>query len=134
MVDITQPVSIKVYKLSEHLDNTKTYYNFSNVSHDGSNLTYTPNFQVCYSPTQSPDTFAPHLRIRLINDFGKELMQSLSSTDVFRQLLKGLCIEANSAGNSGCMGYFRMDNELSGLMLYYHTIEGGKVVSRKYRF
>lgn len=138
MGDITQPVSIKVYRLSEHLDNTKTYYNFSNVDHNGINLTYAPNFQVYYSPTQkvilSPDTFAPHLRIRLVDYLGLELMQNLSSTATFRELLKGLCIEANSAGNSGCMGYFRMDNELSGLMLYYHTIEAGKVMPHKYKF
>jgi len=127
--DTLDPVAIKVYKLSEDLNNTTTYYQFSTLTHDNNNLTYHANYQTCFKPSVNvkvgSDTISrqPHLRVRLTDNLKSDLMRSMSSTNDLRTTLKGLCIEATSSGASGCMGYFRMNNDYSGIILYTHRTD-----------
>jgi hypothetical protein len=138
MGDTTQPVSFEVYKLSEDLNSTQTYYQFSTVTHESENLTNISNFQTCYKPTTSftvgndQTKSAPHLRIRLTDNLKSDLMKNISSTNELRTTLKGLYIKANSAGNPGTMAYFRMNNDNSGLILYTHRAD--TALTSQFRF
>jgi hypothetical protein len=138
MGDTTQPVSIEVHKLSEDLNSTQTYYQFSTVTHESENLTHSTNFQTCYKPTTSftvgtdQTKSAPHLRIRLTDNLKSDLMKNISSTNELRTTLKGLYIKANSTGNPGSMAYFRMNNDNSGLILYTHRAD--TTLTSQFRF
>ena len=132
--DTTQPVTIKVYKLSEDLDNTRTYYHFNTANHEYNNLTHISNFVTYYKPNTrfkvGNDTVysAPHLRIRLTDALEWDLMKNMSSTDDLRATLKGLYILANSSGSQGCISYFT-NNEL---ILYTHRVDTeGKITYSK---
>ena len=127
--DTTSQVGIRVHQLNEALNSETKYYQNSTVSYDPTPLNYS---LVGYTirPTSSiiADTsvLAPHLRIRLSQQFGQYLLNHQSDlNNRFQDFLKGLYIEAIShTGNNGYMLLTNMTSALSGMTLYYHNSDG----------
>jgi len=72
--------------------------------------------------------FPPHMRIRLSDRFGQELLEQSGTTNfsndtLFKQYLKGICIAPDTVATpfSASMLYFNLTSLVSGLHLYWHT-------------
>ncbi|MBA3647506.1 MAG: DUF4270 domain-containing protein [Chitinophagales bacterium] len=72
--------------------------------------------------------FPPHLRIRLSDSFGQNILNqsggtNLSTDTLFREFLKGLLIAPDtvSTPNSASLIYLNLLSPTSGLRLYWHT-------------
>lgn len=135
--EIKTPQHFKVYELSEDLkyysddDNTikKYYYSTSTVSHYSQPIAdyrFTPRPND--SLTIDGDVKAPHLRIRLSNEFGQNILNadpdSFEEDSVFvKKVLKGICIisePVNSYGKGAILS-FNPTGTHSELVIYYHN-------------
>jgi hypothetical protein len=73
-------------------------------------------------------TFPPHLRIRLSDRIGQELLNqsgtaNLSNDSSFKNYFKGICLAPDTIGTpyGGSILYFGLTSPISGLRLYWHT-------------
>lgn len=139
--DTTDGVAIRVYELTEAMDTTTRYYNNSTVAHSSSMLNYQPeNYTIHPNTSIVVDTgsYSPHLRIRLKNSFGQQMLNNstqMYSNTAFMNYFKGLCITAES--HSGQRGYIlltNMNSSMSGITLYYHNGSKRSKASSKYNF
>ena len=134
--DTTSAVAIRVHQLTENMDNSATYYQTSAVGYDPAPINLQPasyTLQPNTSIVVDTGVYSAHLRIRLSQDFGQNLLDHESDlNNSLRDLLKGLYIEAT--GHTGDCGYMFMTNlasALSGLTLYYHNEDNP---SQRYTF
>lgn len=136
--DTTSKVGIKVYELAEDIVENTPYYNNSELSHKQELLNYgktSYSIQPHTSVIVDTNSYNPHLRIRLSQKFGQRLLddkEALSRPAVFKEMMKGLCIKAEShTGNTGYMLITSMTSSMTGITLYYHN---EKTKSKKYTF
>lgn len=124
--DTTAPLRFGVYELDEDLEET-IYYSNSTSAHKNDILCdYSRNYYIQPNKpvTIDGEVLSPHIRIKLSDQFGQHLFERgrewLTDEDVLIEF-KGLCIEAFSEHNNGCMMYCNMTSALTGITLYYHT-------------
>ncbi len=135
--DTTSKVGIRVYELTEDLSPDRYYQNSTIAYDESAPLNYSlagysikPNTKV----TVDTGIYNAHLRIRLSDSFGRQLLSQqseMTSTNAFQRVLKGLCIA--SVSHTGSVGYIlhsSMTSSLTGITLYYHN--GG--TAAKYTF
>jgi hypothetical protein len=72
--------------------------------------------------------FPPHMRIRLSDRFGQELLAqsgtaNFSDDTAFKSYLKGICVAPDTVATpfSASMIYFNLTSPVSGLHIYWHT-------------
>ncbi len=121
--------TINVYELSEGIDPDSTYY---------SNQSFAANTKVLASKTFVPapedsilaDTnyVKPYLSIRLDDALGQRFLNmsgstELSDNDFFTDYFKGFFIEALPVEAEGMLMYYDLEDDYSGLTIYYHTSE-----------
>ena len=122
--DTTDILHLEVYELSEALRDT-TYYSDDSHSVYSQNLTYDPNFHFCPKPTtKMMDSVLKqaHLRVRLSDEFGQNLLNNpsiLESNSNLTNFLKGLNIRAFVSSGTGSLLYFNLGGTISSLKLYY---------------
>ncbi len=70
----------------------------------------------------------PHLRIRLSERFGQNLLQqsgrpAFSNDSTFKQFFRGICVAPDTVEQvfGGCVLSFNLESLLSGLRIYWHT-------------
>lgn len=124
--DTNSLVGIRVHKLTGELSTSKQYYQTSTVDYDPSTLNYSlTGYSIRPKTPVVVDTalLNAHLRIRLSQSFGQELLNHQSDlNNDLSSFLKGLYIEAVShTGNCGYMFMTNMNSALTGLTVYYHN-------------
>lgn len=127
--DTTQTQTLRVYRLNagEQVNWRKDYYSTNSL------LGTTEVGSAMFLPRpNTPDSLfavvkAPYLRVRLSDDFGKELFgidsTTLTADTAFWGKLRGLRIttEPNNSSNLGAMLAFNLNDEsFSRIRLYYH--------------
>jgi hypothetical protein len=138
--DTLNSFHLNVYELTGDLSKGESYSTKSSIEHDNSNLTENnTGIDIKPTPTTKQDSLSSshYLRVKLNNTFAiqKFISQSGSSiyaSDVeFLNHFKGLYLEADDAGNNGCIVSLNMTHSLSGLTLYYSNDQAKGL---KYRF
>ncbi len=135
--DSSSRMEINVYQLDQTISNDSIYY--SNKSYT---IKPTAIGTVNYKPSPNdsltlqniredkPDTIAkvyPHLRIRLADAFGNELLSksgqtALSSNEAFLEAYKGFYVTATKlSGDGGILSYDLTNSNRSYIVLYYKT-------------
>lgn len=124
--DTTTALPIRVYELDNKLYADTTYMSNSTVPHKGDNLTYNPNYSVRPTPTSrvliDTNSYEPHLRIRLKDDFGYHFLNNsdeMSNASVFENFFKGLYITVEDPKGTGSLLYVNLTSSLSGISIYY---------------
>jgi hypothetical protein len=126
------PQTFLVYRLTEDMDPKPEngYYSHNDFDVDPNPLgrkdLFVPNFTDSVSVLDL--RLPPHMRIRLSDRFGQELLGqsggfNFSSDTAFKDYLKGLCVAPDTASTpySASMLYFNLTSLYSGLQLYWHT-------------
>lgn len=131
------PQTFEIYRMNELMDNDSTYYKFTTMAVQGSDLadpayaTMTPN------PSDSvmvgTDKLPAQLRIRMDNAFGQTMLNDavanpsmFEDDDQFTNYFSGLRVNvANGTPASGSGGvlYFNLSNSNSKMTIYY-TLDG----------
>ena len=145
--DTASTMTINVYKLLSDLSDNTDYYSNSYVAHEVlplASLTFTPNLSDSVPTLYNNTTYKPHLRIKLPNTFGIDILNNspfTSSTD-FLSFLKGFYITTQDSvtntsisPGSGSIVSFNLNSSLSTLSIYYHYNESEKaIIPLKYDF
>ncbi len=124
--------NISVYRMTEKLEAGRLYYSDAKFHilpvQIGKKTEFVPNLTDSVILGDG-SAFEPHLRIKLSNSFGQNLLD-LDSTDLendssFVRFLQGIYITADTLTNgfSDGMMYFDMASSLTGLRIYYHNTE-----------
>lgn len=124
--DTNSYVGIRVHKLTESLNSEEKYYQTSSVSYDPTPLNYNLTgytLQPNTSVVVDTGVYSPHLRVRLSQQFGQELLNHEDDlNNNMDEYLKGLYIGAPShTGSRGYMLITSMTSALSGITIYYHN-------------
>lgn len=126
----TSAQTIQVYRLTEDMDIDQDYYRFSSLMNDGVNYESTGSayYPKYYEPVVvGTDTLSAHLRIKLDNALGQELVNAAFSgnmvdNETFTNYFKGFYLTVDngnqSAGDGGIM-YFNLLSQISKMTLYY---------------
>jgi hypothetical protein len=134
--DTLKPFAINVYRLTEDISSTETYYQNHIFKHSFDNLTYHRNFELYPKPKSKVklDTIVEaHARIRLNDELGNLFLRNASeiaSNDGFKFFFKGLYISAKPIFNDGSLVSFDFASALSGIHLYYKT----DTINRHFQF
>lgn len=132
--DLTDPLQLNVYRLTEPLYYDSSYYSYTqkacdyaqDLTYSGSGKTtgYAPSTEVYDGDTK----YAPHLRVRLKNEVGQQFMDDttkLASTTTLQAFFNGIQITTKNtviSGNDyGVIGYFDLTSPLSKVSIYYHN-------------
>lgn len=126
------PQTFNVYRLTEDMDPKPEggYYSNKSFSVDpnvlGRKEFFVPNFTD--SVTVLNLRLPPHMRIRLSDRFGQELLEqsggfNFSNDTAFKDYFKGICVAPDTASTpySANVIYFNLTSLYSGLHLYWHT-------------
>lgn len=126
--------TLEVYEVTEKMHIDSTYYSFTTLTHNATNLVepgfenFTPN------PTAitviGTDTVDTQLRIRLRNSLGQQLIDEASmiggtnftTNENFSTYFKGLHVKVNNgaqASGQGGVFYFDLNDPLSKMTIYY---------------
>lgn len=135
--DSNSRMELNVFQLDEKISNDSVYYSnksFAIKSTPIGTKNYKPNpndsITIQNIRTGKSDTIAkvyPHLRIRLNDTFGSELLSKsgqsvLSSNDAFLDAYKGFYITATRlSGDGGVLSYDLTNSNRSYIVLYYKT-------------
>ena len=129
--DTTAALNFEVFELSESLESETDYYNYSTTSYSGGNLMNSPGASYYVRPnttiTLNGEILSPHLRIRLIPEFGQRLIDESSdwlTDEAILEDFKGLYIAASSHHPTGCIFSCNMTSSLTGLVIYFHNTAG----------
>ena len=129
--DTTAALHFEVYELDEDLDKETTYYNYNTTEHSNNNLVNNPGANYYVRPnspiTLNNEVLSPHIRIRLIPEFGQYLIDEsvnwLTDEAILTEF-KGLFIQAKSTHSTGCLFSTNVTSSLTGLVIYYHNTAG----------
>ncbi|UKN00633.1 DUF4270 domain-containing protein [Paracrocinitomix mangrovi] len=145
--NLGDPITVEAYEITDDLvRDDQDYYIFQEPNTTGSNLVVTGT-EVIYPDVLSDvtldngDTLSAHLRINLdptllgdklvaINEAG-----NMTSDDAFVSAFKGIYVKVNGSGlapNQGSVLYFALENPLSKVTLYFHTVSDP--TSKEYDF
>lgn len=132
--DKSDPLLFNVYRLTQDMSYDSSYYSYSTIAHNTSeDITYSgTGKQVTIDPINSvyegDILYAPHMRIKLKNEIGQQLIDDsthLRNTEALMDFFKGLHIttkNTNFSGNDyGCIAYFDLTSPLSKVSIYYHN-------------
>ncbi len=125
--DISQRQSVSVYRMLEPLESNRLYYSDTRFSILPISLGYKKQFvpAVYDSVEINGVQNEPHLRIRLSEFFGNEIMSDtlvLENDTTFLNYLNGLYVEPDtSGGHSNGIMLFDLNSTISGLTIYYHN-------------
>ncbi|MBU0487567.1 MAG: DUF4270 domain-containing protein [Bacteroidetes bacterium] len=121
-------MKVKVYEVAGDMLPATTYYSNQIFATDANPLletTFIPN--VSDDILVGNDTLGAHLRLRLPDSFGQELLDAdtsyFASNESFMTLLRGFYIVSDTVGsNNGAIAYFDLlsSDKISGLTLYYN--------------
>ena len=123
--DTLNPFVIQVYRLTEDISSTETYYQNKIFAHSSENLTYHNDFHLYPKPSSKVklDTIVEaHARIRLDDELGKLLLgvpSEMVTNDVFKSFFKGLYVCAKPLANDGSIVSFALTSALTCIQLYY---------------
>lgn len=138
--NIATSMSIDVYRLSENLTRDLTelaYYSNESLTYNSTplgSLTFTPNLADSVQVIQDGDTTAKsaHIRIRLSDTFGQELLNAGNNSNIIENnaalldIVNGLYITPSTTvsnttltTNEGAIIYFDMNSSLSTLTVFY---------------
>ena len=130
--------TIDVHRLTANLSNTR-YYSNETITHETSplgSLTFLPNLKdsVVVTKNGTVTTLAPHVRIRLSDSFGQEILDAgkdanyITDNAELLNLVKGLYITPSTtvnntalAKNEGAIIYYDMNSSLSTLTIFYRN-------------
>lgn len=134
--DTNSLVGIKVHQLTSSMSTSKQYYQTSTVDYDPNTLNYSLsgyNLRPNTSIVMDTALLNPHLRIRLSQAFGQEILNHQNDlNNNFSSFFKGLYIEGTShTGDCGYMLITNMNSALTGLTVYYHNDNDN---SKRYTF
>ncbi|MBR1770319.1 MAG: DUF4270 family protein [Bacteroidales bacterium] len=127
----------KVEEITEELSKEKTHVNDNvevspNVLFEGDVKIDMDNDNTSFEG--DTNTYLPHLRLKLSNEFLNRLQNStFADNNSFMEEIKGLRISATNTDSKGMIIYFDLTAENSGLTYYYHT-ESGKNYNYKMTF
>lgn len=135
--DSTSRMELNVMQLDENLSNDSIYFSNKNFTTKGSaigtlNYKPSPNDSLVIQNIRDnkPDTVAriyPHLRIKLADAFGNELLSksgqtALSTNAAFLEAYKGFYITATKlSGDGGILSYDLTNTNRSYIVMYYKT-------------
>jgi len=134
--DTLNPFVIQVYRITEDISSTETYYQNKIFTYSSENLTYQNEFCLYPRPTTKLmlDTIVEaHARIRLVDELGNLLLRNSSqmiSNEVFKSYFKGLYICPKPLANNGSIVNFALTSALSGIQIYYKNDS----ISRRFHF
>lgn len=126
--DTLSPIKFHVRELAEPLTETYYYSCDDQPSVMDNELMFHYNYVYPHPYTSSRmDTLgaaAPHVRLRLTNDFGHKLLKlnksTLANTESFQNAFYGLCVTAEARpGRTGNLCYVSLTSAMSGLTIYY---------------
>jgi hypothetical protein len=118
----------RIFELSEELYKDSIYYSNDYIPNQGielANISFypRPNKKI----TIGEEEMAPHLRIKLYDEFGDKILTAPESTfvdnDSFLEFLKGFYIMAEPVTTEGAILYFDLMSELSQMVIYYSNDE-----------
>ncbi|SFT81609.1 protein of unknown function [Lishizhenia tianjinensis] len=141
--------TVEIYQVTEDMDlaNDETYYGFSTLNYDPTNLV-TPNTGTFTPTPETPsvvdgDTVTPQLRVHMDTNFARTLIDeakngtSFSSSESFKDYLKGFYIKTNNPTQSvdeGGILYFSNTNAASLITIYYREMVNGSYETFSYTF
>lgn len=125
--------TFQVYQMSDLMNVDSTYYKFTTMGVQGSDLVDPAYATMTPDPTDSimvgTDKLPAQLRIRLDNNFGQTMINDavansamFEADDQFVNYFKGLRVsvaDANPASGTGAVLYFNLSNSNSKLTIYY---------------
>ncbi len=125
--DISERQSVSIYRMLEPLESNRLYYSdtkFNTLPISlGNKKQFVPG--VYDSVEINGVQNEPHLRIRLSEFFGNDIMSDtlvLENDTTFLNYLHGLYVEADtSGGHSNGIMLFDLNSTISGLTIYYHN-------------
>lgn len=132
--------TIEIFRVTEDMDvaSSSTFYAFSNLNYDPNNLVANTSTTFIPSPNSETvvdgDTVSPQLRVQMDTNFARTLIEeaqtgsSFSSTDNFKDFLKGFYIRTNNPTqglNEGGISYFNNADPASGITIYYQEKVNG---------
>lgn len=137
--DPTEKHSMNVFRVTEDIYFAEPYRSDHTFRYNpvplGSKMNFTPKA----SPVDSVEIYgkmtAPHLRIRLDDSFGEDLLSqsgtaTLSTQKVFNDYLKGIFVAPDTGfGYSNAIMFFNLLDALSGITLYYKNAENDSLSS-----
>ena len=129
VLDNTQatPQSWSIYRLSETLSETNSYYSDDSLSYDATPLvngfTFVPN--VLDSLLVDSNIVGPYVNIRLDDALGQELMNAsnasyYASNTAFKGFFKGLAIKPSAVALNNALVRMKSSSSDTRLRLYYH--------------
>ncbi|MSQ79333.1 MAG: DUF4270 family protein [Flavobacteriaceae bacterium] len=116
-----------VYQLNQDIKNTDPYY--SNIKPSQGALLgswighFRPTQNISLKLGSKTNTYIPHLRIKLDDNFGKSILANttaLASNESWLSFLKGLMIVPQSATGKGGIVYFYFPHKDGNLTVYYN--------------
>jgi len=122
---------ISVQQITDTMYLDSTYYSYDELAVDGIELVDPSRNIITPAPNDDVvvggDTLAPHMRIKLLDDWGTN---SILETDVinvennenFLEHIHGLKITATKQSGSGGIVYMNLISSLSNMIIYYHTL------------
>lgn len=136
--DTLSPLGFEVYQLAAPLGASAYYSCDDQPEVTGGNLvaSTSPVYVKPNVPVHiGSETNTAHLRLRLDNHFGENLMElgdaALSTTSSFQNAFRGLCVRAHRTGaGAGNLSYVSLTSAMTGITIYYHDTAS----SKKYTF
>jgi hypothetical protein len=123
--------TVRVYELSQDLYYDSIYYSNHQALNYGTmvaNYTFRPNLKD--SVTVIGGKLSPHLRInlnKLTHYLGNKLLYApeavLATNTEFLEFMKGLYVETVSRTSGGALLFFKLDNVLTKMVVYFHNEE-----------
>jgi hypothetical protein len=124
--DTTSPMSMIVYQVTEDMDPTVPYYSDKLFATAPIEIGRKDNFlpHTTDSVSVKGGKLAPHMRIRLQDNFGDNLLQlsgtpTFANNTVFLDYLKGIYLTPDTNAASNVMTYLDLGSRLAKLTLYY---------------
>lgn len=131
--DSSETAPIYVYEINEPFYDTETYYNFSTLNTQPTNLSLVNDFKIQLD-TSGKFKRSIH-KIRLDNSLGQKLLfansEYLQDNNKFRDFFKGLKI---TSGHQNLMIGFDVISDSSRLVLHYSVQEVDTVIKKTYNF
>ena len=130
--DSTLTHNISVFRMIDRLQSGKLYYSDEKFHilpiPIGKKTGFKANLKDSVT-LGNGDEFEPHLRIKLFDSFGENIVgldsNVLENDTTFLNYLSGICIQADTLtdGYSNGIMYFDLLSTLSGMRIYYHNSE-----------
>lgn len=124
--DTLSPQTIKVYELSEDMDQDSSYYSHQSIADDGNEIA-----SVTFVPTPADsvrvgdDLKAPQLRIPLSMEFAEKIINAdgtvFDNNDSWLDFMKGLRIKTEPVSSAGGILLFDMLASNSLITIYYRS-------------